>query len=318
MIDSTRLSRAYASPLAKSTLRRFYKRGDYFILGNDAEHEEGYKPRLIYNSAAYGGCYYLLVQCSLPKVLYGTNLRVLTDEEIGGALTLVSDYVRRHAGVDFDVSTANVGRVDFCFNFSVGEPQVYSYLRAAMEAAPPHLKRHVFGDIETVAFINKARRYTLYSKRRETEHQVTLGRADEADVQLADGLLRAEARLANVEAVKGLTQRLGLPNREAQSVLRCDVARLVLNRMLNELELDRPITSSVVRLNKLKESLGYGMKFQKLAGFLALCNAYGGESLVRSGAVKRASYYEQRKVIQSANAWVHSPDAETLPALLIR
>lgn len=316
MIDSVLLVQSYAHPLEKSVLRKFFRRGDHHIYGGEEASAERHNPRLIYYSGAHAG-HYLSVQASLPKILYNTNLRVLTDEEIDHALSIVSDYVLRETHAGFDARAANVGRVDYCFNFQVGEEKIFPYLRAAMEATPAHLKRRVIGNIETVDHYNKSRKLTIYAKKREVERQMKLGRATERDVEAADGLLRIEARFTAAGAVKGLREKLGLADRTAQSLLRCQIAEHVLTRMLNELELNQSIASKTERFDRLRHRFGFSPKFQRLIGFMTMCEVYGAENLVRMDIVKRASFYEQRRAMQQARAWVWSPMPETLPGLRI-
>lgn len=317
MIDSVLLVQSYAHPLEKSVLRKFFRHGEHHIYGGEDDSVERHNPRLIYYSGAHAG-HYLSVQASLPKVLYNTNLRVLTDGEIDEALSIVSDYVLRETHAGFNPWTANVGRVDYCFNFQVGEERIFPYLRAAMEATPAHLKRRVIGNIETVDHYNKSRKLTLYAKKREVERQMKLGRVTEKDVKAADGVLRIEARFTAAGAVKGLREKLGLANRTAQSLLRCRIAEHVLTGMLNELELDQAIASKAERFDRLRDCFGFGPKFQRLIGFMTMCEVYGAENLVRLDIVERASFYEQRRALQQARSWVWSPLTETLPGLHIR
>ena len=75
------------------------------------------------------GISYLTVWASLPKLLFGNNVRMIeTQAEIDAALVVLSDQITDVIQRDADTTLANVSRVDFCFNWYFRPSEVCQYL----------------------------------------------------------------------------------------------------------------------------------------------------------------------------------------------
>lgn len=314
MIDSV-LLRQLISALPKTALSTFRRHGERAFF---RDVDSDYSPTLFYY-AAPDGKYYISVEVSLPKILFGSNVQMLGKTELTAALHAVGEFASRHFGVAFDPFTANVGRVDFCHNFAVGEDRIYSYLQAASEAEPAFLKRRIIGKIETVEFFNKSRKVYCYDKLRETERQFSKGKISKEAVEAARGILRLEARYNTTEAVKRLcANQLSLPDRQVRTLLNFEAAESVLTAALESLNLHEPVVMRDCRIEKLRQFYGYGSRLQRLVGFLQLCDVYGGDKLIALGVMKPSAYYKQRKEIRDAGALIFSSFYSTLPALSLR
>jgi hypothetical protein len=134
-------------------------------------------------------------------------------------------------------------------------------------------------------------------------------------VRASVGLLRVEHRYLNTPAIKSLAEDLGLKDRRAASLLTPDISDLVMNETIMKLGLNRAIESGDSRLALLRERYGFGSRFQRLAGFLALCDAYGVDNLVSLGIVAERTFRRQRGEVEEAGAWLVSPVKRTLPPL---
>ena len=314
MIDSV-LLRIQSSPPPKSALLKFKwrnARAFYRVAGED------YSPTLFY-IGANDGKHYLSVQASLPKLLYGNNVQMLNEAQLTTALKQVSAFASKHFAVPFNAFTANVGRVDFCYNFGVGEERIYSYLQAASEAEPAHLKqRRIIGKIETVEFSNKFRKIYCYDKSRETAQLLKNDKATLETLERARGILRLEARFSSTQAVKQLAiKKFHLTDYTAQSLLNFDIAKRVLTDAVEELSLHEPVVNIDSRIDKLQKAYGYSSKLQRLAGFLRLCDIYGHQKLLTLGVMKSSAYYKQRGEVRAADALIFSSYPSTLPPLVV-
>lgn len=309
MIDSVLLR--HCSLLAPPGLPKFTRKGERAFY---REENSGYSPT-VYCYRAPDSKYYLSVETSLPKLLHGNNVQMLGEAEIKQSLDKLEKFASTHFEIHFDVSLATVGRIDYCRNFAVGEDLVYQYLRAAMEAEPARMKRRIIGKIETVEFSNKSSKIYLYHKQRETEQLFKKGKTTAEAVAAARGILRLEIRYNNTQAVKRLSERLELPDIQAQTLLDLGVAESVITSALETLNLHKPIIPFDERLDKLRETYGFGSQFQRLAGFLYLCQVYGFEKLIDLGVTGRSGYYKQRKELADAGALVFSTYHKLLPAL---
>lgn len=318
--------RLTSSPPA-AALRKFTRRGERYFYHHqetdnpsDADCRSGLSaPTLFYRRAADGN-HYASVEASLPKILYGNNIRILDQTDLREALDSLSVFASAQFGIQFNALTADVARVDFCFNFMVGEERLHAYLFAASEAEPPRLKRRVIGKIETVEFANKRRKVYLYDKSREVEMLFRKGKTTkDVSVMAQGGLLRLEARFNKLDAVEHLARKqLLLPDRRAQTLLTLDAAKTVLTNALESFGLRHaPVETRDARVLRLQEAYGYGSKFQRLIGFMRLCEIYGNEKVVKLGIIKPSAYYRQKTELKDAGALIFSDYHSTLPALTL-
>ncbi len=315
MIDSVLLRHSSKTPVSKRILEKFRWRGETYSF-RDAAGEN--PPCLFYRPTPYG-TNYLAVEASLPKILYGHNLIVLSQPEIAQALDLLSSFATEHFGMDFNASTATVGRVDYCINFDVGTDRIHAYLKAAMEASPSRLKRLATGKIETVEFFNRQRKIYLYDKGRQCESLLKKNKISKELAASSIGLLRLESRFRNPVVVRRmLIDKLNLADQTALTVLDLGVAKTVLTEALSSFELDKQIVQVDQRIEKLQQFYGHGSKLQQLLGFLQLCDYYGQDNLVARGIVKRSSYYNHIKDLRRAGVLIYTNYHSTLPALSVR
>lgn len=315
MIDSVLLRHSLKRPLPKRILEKFKWRGETYSYRDAAGDNP---PCLFYRPTPYG-TNYLAVEASLPKILYGHNLIVLSQPEITQALDLLSSFATEHFGVDFNASTATVGRVDYCTNFKVGADRIHSYLKAALEASPPHLKRRVIGKIETVEFFNRQRKIYLYDKGRQCESLLKKNKISKEIAAASSGLLRLEARFRNPVVVRRMVvDKLNLADQTALTVLDLNVARTVSTEALSSFELDKQVVQVDQRIEKLQNFYGHGSKLQQLLGFLQLCDFYGQDNLVARGIVKRSSFYNHINDLRRAGVLIYTTYHTSLPALSVR
>lgn len=125
----------------------------------------------------------LIAARSLPKALYGTNVRELAQAELPAALTIVDQEIAVEVGADLPpFASWSPVRVDYCENVQLGsEAAVRTTIHRLRDVSLPHKGRPVAGDSGTsVAWPRGAIRPKVYGKRNES------GEA------LAEGVLRYE------------------------------------------------------------------------------------------------------------------------------
>lgn len=313
MFDSL-LFRRESPPLAEGVLSKFIRRGERtFYRTTDTK----YSPTLFHRRAD-DGKYYSSIELSLPKLYFGNNIQTLKKSDLEPALLMVSEFASDHFGFEFDALTANIGRIDFQYNFLVGEDRVYAYLKAASEAEPNYLKRRIIGKIETVDFFHKSRKITLYDKFREAQNQFNKGKISKETLEMARGTLRLEVRFGTTETVKDMGRRFNLKNIQAQTILDFDIAKSILTAAIESLCLNKPIITVDDRINKLQQKYGFSSRLQRLVGFLTLCDTFGATKLITLGVMKNSAYYKHRKEILDADALIFSNFTSQLPALIVR
>jgi hypothetical protein len=160
MIDTVLLRAASRTPLSRHILQKFRWRNERYYF-RDASSANS--PCYFYYPSA-DGKFYLSIEASLPKLLYGHNITVLTQTEVFQSLNIISTLATKTFKTNFDAFTAVVSRVDYGINFDVGAERIYAYLRAAMEARPPHLKRRVIGKSRSSSFLMNSGKSTSMTK----------------------------------------------------------------------------------------------------------------------------------------------------------
>lgn len=270
-------------------------------------------PRLTW-SAARDGRDYLTVALSLPKLLLGSNVEMVMNQNcIDWALVMISQYVSEATRSEFNAKSANVTRIDFCHNWNLTPIEVYEYLRVVAQASLPRMRRDLIGK-STVCFSNKSQVVEFYDKLSEVLSRLRNGKASDEEVTASVGVLRFEKRFLTNRACERLALKLGLANRRAESLLRVSVAESVMNETMKELGLDKASESGDARLARLLRAYG-PKRALTLVGFLALCDSYGADNLVRLGICKRSSYYKMRRDIIKVGAWLFTDSKRSLPPL---
>jgi hypothetical protein len=280
--------------------------------GRDCQHPARWKlnppkvaatlPRLTWNTAPNGNDY-LSAIVSIPKLLFESNVEMVENQrDINIALTAISRYVSETANTDFEASAANVMRVDYCHNWKLTPVEVCEYLRVLGNASVSRMTRHVI-DTNTVQFSNASKAVVFYDKLQEVISRLRVGKASNREITASVGVLRFEKRFLNYRACERLASTLGLPNRRAESLLSIDVAEFVMNETIKELGLDKSLESGDVRLDRLIEAYG-PKRASGLAGFLAFCDSYGADNLIRLGLYKRSTFHRMRRQIKLAGAWL--------------
>jgi hypothetical protein len=255
---------------------------------------------------------WLTATSSLPNLLYGSNVRLIDEAGIEQAWSLITDYVTVVSGRDFKARTALVGRLDVCHNFHVNETNIVPYVSAVSSVSIPRMNRHPFND-STAQFETKSRleKLQLYGKYREMSEK-KLGTPD--DKKKALGVLRLEHRFDN-DAVKRLAKKHGL-ERRAESLITADVARSVLEKDMELMNLDKAKAAYDDRIDVLLKAYGSGRTVQRLAGFLSLLDRYG-ENFYQIPELnyERSTYYNNARLCREASVWRRIEHPAKLPAL---
>lgn len=269
------------------------------------------RPRLTWSQTAGGD--WLSAEVSLPILLFGRNTVQLRETDILPALDQLSVYVQEAVGVAFNAATALVGRVDYCYDFQVGEANLLRYLAAVKQASLPRLNIHTVGN--SVSFGNKSRMVVLYDKEAEVTSR-RQGRQMPESVEEARGVLRLEVRYLRSKACKGLQEKYHLSAQTSHSLLSSDVARQEIASTLSALGLNKELPAYDRRIDRLREHYGDTRLVRSLVGFLSLFDTYGEDLWRRQIAgYSRSLFYDHRQQAKAANALLASK--VSLPPLSI-
>lgn len=275
----------------------------------------GTLPRLTWNSSPSGD--WLTAEVSLPKFLFGNNVNMVSDADVRNALDGISCFITETVGVPFDALSALIGRVDYCWNFPVGETNVYTIVSAASQSSIPRMVRYHIGPT-TATFKQQSKHITIYGKHAEVATRVRKKAATDKELHAAVGQLRLEVSYRNSDSCKRLAKRYGLPERTAGTLLVGGIAHEELERALEALNLDRTIEPTNSRIDVLREKYGDTARFRSLVAFLTMLDRYGEHFWKQGiGGYCRSTYYEYARALKAASVWLKT-DESIPPLRLVR
>ena len=106
--------------------------------------------------------HWLSVSGSLPKFMFGSNVRLITNEQgLKRSLVALSEFVSDVTHANFDAFLANVSRVDYCHDWQLTSGLVNEYLWALRDISLARMEKHLI-DNSTVELRNKAKSITFY------------------------------------------------------------------------------------------------------------------------------------------------------------
>jgi len=242
-------------------------------LWKNNEDEEKTWPRLTY----YPDNDYLVGECSLPKMLFGNNVRSLDEHELSEVYQVWLDYCQEtlHSRLP-DPKLWNVVRVDYCHNWDVGA-DLSAYLNAVSQLSLSHHKRSFQEQNEGVSWTSKANVLKFYNKHKES------------GLPAAEGLLRLELT-NNATGARYLATKHKV-DRTAENLLTNGMATTVMQSYLERLGLkpDKPIRSERGLIDYLRQNYtqrGASARFW----FLRMYRIYGA-GFWKLGHMKKRAYY---------------------------
>lgn len=270
-------------------------------------------------SVGHEGLSYIRVEHSLPKLLRKNNVEMITALDVRKGLEYISEYtsnMTRHiTHREFDANTARVVRVDYCFNFNVGEENIVPYISAVANRNVSRMDRELINDT-SVYFKNKGkhknREILLYGKLAELLACKKTG----DELEAAKGMLRLESRFLRADSVNRLAKQMGFERPSSDLLLTQEIADAVLVKDLERLGLDKstvPLDDRIATLLRAYPREGRG---QRLAGFVALLDRYGeGFWKIPDTHTSKGSYYRDARSCKDVNVWRCALNTEALPPL---
>jgi hypothetical protein len=268
-----------------------------------------YQPKLTCIQTNNGNAW-LCVEVSLPKLLFGRNTVTLREHDIPEALNRLSSFIYESIGMEFEALTAIVSRIDYFFDFPVGEANLSRYLAAASKAVLPYTRRHIVEN--SVSFESKSKRVVIYDKYAEVSTRRGLVNAEE--IEESKGKMRLELRYLISRACKKIQTKHGLLFPTAQYLCSLPIARKELSSTLADLGLDREIVTNGSRIDRLREVYGDKRSIRPLVTFITLLETYGEKFWrLNIAGYSKSTYQEHLRLVKNANALLSAET--TLPPL---
>jgi len=252
--------------------------------------------------AIYGDSGVLLVESSLPKLLYGNNLSTIIDPS--EALRRLGEFIREYVEGDVpDVGEMDYQRVDFCHNFQVGA-SLPDYVQTLGRVSFLKHRRTTdeHGGVEW--WSENGRRIRAYDKYKEIlEH-------DRKAVAQARGILRFEIQLRKKSGF--LQRRLHNKKLTLEDVLTRENAYCILVETLEKMCFGIGFAAQDAARILLDERFS-PRKATRLLGVLQRLQGQTMEDVRRISS--RSSFYSDKKDLRAVGLWPPSAGPVSLPAL---
>lgn len=234
------------------------------------------------------------------------------DAELQRAFDGISIVVSDVTGIDIDFRTGGVVRVDSCWNWSLTEDEVFYRIHSLRNACVARLRPKPYE--HGIYLTNKSESIVVYSKNQETVQLARKGKATDDDVRKSVGLLRIERRFIGSQKCKREARQRGYLNRSVGEFVKIDEGQKMVNEALSKLGLDRPTESIDSRKALLFEHYGMTLTYERLVGFLELCDQFGPENLIKAGYCPE-KFRRNQKLVAAAGAWSTNQSRRVLAPL---
>lgn len=149
------------------------------------------------NATLYGSR--LIVQCSLPRLMYGSNLYELRQRDASDAIDKLQQSLRVDCGLEVAVKSLRFSRVDFCKNIMV-DSHITDYIQALSHLRFSRREKAGFKS-ETLYFRNGQRELVFYDKLKEVRSKKMSDELHEAIKDRPNNILRIESKLKRASVV---------------------------------------------------------------------------------------------------------------------
>lgn len=230
----------------------------------------------------------LMVNCSIPKVLYGDNVTEINELDIQKFFKIVTDRIKEVFGVTVDKNEWQAYRLDVCKNYKLdSEQQLNQYINQLAKIKLPR-KDTFLRNNETVEFRNKSMKIHFYMKLR----QLLKERIKDQDLlERAKNMLRFEIQLYR-DGLKQYDKK-----RKAVDLLTTEFYETVMSEHIEIINAKlEALDNSEDLLSHDLFSLGLTIsKIEKIYAFLTFLDEFG-ESFVRN--TYGQSYYNRRSAVK--------------------
>ncbi|MDQ8734833.1 hypothetical protein [Paenibacillus sp. LHD-38] len=223
----------------------------------------------------------LSIQVSIPKLLYGNNVTLITEDDIPSFFESVQQRIHQLFSISIPHSEWSISRADICWNFQAGK-DVGEYVRMLSKQKLAFKNTRSYNQDQTVEFSNKSSRIIFYDKQRQIQKE----KATPELVEKSKGILRLEIKSSNSDMKKFS------PTKNAIELLNKSFFDYMTAKVLNEIEY--PSSVSTMDLSWLMENKESITKIETLLGFQVLQNMFE-ESTLRQ--LFTSSTYANRKAL---------------------
>jgi len=229
----------------------------------------------------------LIVNCSIPKVIYGNNLQAVTELDINKFFKIVENRIQKLFNKTVKKDEWQVYRLDLCKNFKMDNAQQLNQYIHQLAKIKIARKDTFLRNNETVEFRNKSIKIHFYDKQKQLKKE----RVSDDLLEQSKNILRFEMQLKK----DGLRQYDN--KRKAVDLLNKDFYKQVMTEQLDLI--NAKLDELNMTENLLSEELfDLGLtisKIEKVYAFLTFLDQFG-ESFVRN--TYGQNFYTRKNVVK--------------------
>lgn len=230
----------------------------------------------------------LVIELSIPKMLYGTNTQMINETDIDKFWNKLDTLLMKHVYISINKERWKVKRLDISFNFKVDN--VSTYISEINKKNLSKRDKVTYNDNETVIFKNKSSSICFYDK----EKECIRNKEPQPIIEQARGVLRLEMRPASYHL------REYLHNRKAIDLItKAFFAYIIEKFKINEfLKLQNVPNDNEIQkaLNEMKVA-----DIEKVLGFKMLVETIGEKTLLEKCYYKGGTFRNRKELIDDFN-----------------
>jgi hypothetical protein len=196
----------------------------------------------------------LTIQVSIPKLLYGNNVKLINEADIPTFFDELQQRLKQLFHIQIKHADWKVIRLDVCWNFGVGN-RVHEYTQNLGKIKVPYKDTRTHNHDQTVEYRNKSSRTILYNKEIKSIR-------DKEPVEIitqSKGILRLEVKPSSHEMKKYSKDR------KAVELLTSIFFESITSKALKELKY--PIDEKQIDYQWLVENKNHISKIETLLGY---------------------------------------------------
>ncbi|EOW8912838.1 phage/plasmid replication protein [Listeria monocytogenes] len=233
----------------------------------------------------------LLINCSIPKVIYGNNVAEINELDITKFWKIVENRIEELFQKTVNKNDWQVYRLDLCKNFKLENDRQLNLYIHQLAKIKLSRKDTFLRNNETVEYVNKSMKIHFYDKQKQLKHARI---KDDSLLEQAKDILRFEIQLKK-DGLRSYSHKC-----KAVDLLTQDFYKQVMNEQLELIntKLDQLDVSEDLLSSELF-SLGLTIsKIEKVFAFLTFIDEFG-ESFVRN--TYGQNYYTRQTVLKEYN-----------------
>lgn len=251
--------------------------------------------------SGYGGKDWLIVQASLPKIVFGHNATLPSQSQAREAASWLCDYVSSETGQIFTTDDVKVFRIDYTRDYNIKEDRTHAVALALLTMDLPNFPRAIrfkdsvcFEREQNGKLIKQLAIYPKFAWATETNQPGHV-------IDASRGKLRLEVRLIRkgLSGIKGASKPL--------DYLSQSISDSLLNEAENMLELQRIMDARNIDFQE--RIIVHGCRQRSLGElglptFVELVKRYGEHFHNKPGFhYARSTYYKRKSELEKLGIW---------------